>query len=262
MASDARQWVTTLRQSHDHLAGIVGSLDAGAVEGPSYCSDWNVAQVLSHLGSGAEIGLANLEAMVAGEPAPARELYQSIWDTWNAKSPADMAADALVSDEKHVSRLEGLSDEQLDGLSSQFMGRTLDATGIVGMRLAEHAVHVWDIEVTVDPAAQIQPGATALIVGLLPSRVGRLARGDKPASAPLEVAVETVVPAGQYTLSVGDDVTLVDGPTAEPTARLELPAEALIRLVYGRLDAEHTPDAVVVGGPVTLDEWRVLFPGF
>jgi uncharacterized protein (TIGR03083 family) len=262
MASDARQWVTTLRQSHDHLAGIVGSLDVGAVEGPSYCSEWNVAQVLSHLGSGAEIGLANLEAMVAGQPAPARELYQSIWDTWNAKSPADMAADALVSDEKHVSRLESLSDDQLNGLSSQFMGRTLDATGIVGMRLAEHAVHVWDIEVTVNSAAEIQPGATALIVGLLPSRVGRLARGDRPAAAPLEVAVETVAPSGQYTLSVADEVTLVDGPTAEPAERLAMPAEALIRLVYGRLDADHTPDAVAVDGPVTLDEWRVLFPGF
>jgi uncharacterized protein (TIGR03083 family) len=262
MTSDARQWVTTLRQSHDHLAGIVGSLDVGAVEGPSYCSEWNVAQVLSHLGSGAEIGLANLEAMVAGQPAPARELYQSIWDTWNAKSPADMAADALVSDQKHVSRLEGLSDEQLDGLSSQFMGRTLDATGIVGMRLAEHAVHVWDIEVTVDPAAEIQPGATGLIVGLLPSRMGRLARGDKPAGAPIDLVVHITAPEGGYALQIGEEVTLVEGPAGLSPGRLTLPAEALIRLAYGRLDAEHTPSSVEIEGPVSLDELRVLFPGF
>jgi uncharacterized protein (TIGR03083 family) len=262
MASDARQWVTTLRQSHDHLAGIVDSLDAGAVAGPSYCSDWTVAQVLSHLGSGAEIGLANLEAMVAGEPAPARELYQSIWDTWNAKSAADMAADALVADEKHVSRLESLSDEQLDGLSSQFMGRTLDAKGIVGMRLAEHAVHVWDVEVTVDPAATIQPEAAALVVGLLPSRMGRLARGEKPAAAPVELAVDTVAPAGAYTLNVAEEVALVEGADGAAPARVALPAEALIRLAYGRLDAGHTPEGIVIEGPVTLDELRVLFPGF
>jgi hypothetical protein len=39
---------------------------------------------------------------------------------------------------------------------------------------------------------------------------------------------------------------------------LVLPAEALIRLVYGRLDPEHTPP---VGGTADLDELRRVFPG-
>lgn len=262
MATDARPWVSTLRQSHDRLAGVVGSLDADAVRGASYCREWSVAQVLSHLGSGAEIGLANLEAMVAGAPAPARERYTEIWDRWNAKSPADMAADALVSDEAHVARLEGLSDEELGGLSTEFMGRTLDAAGIVGMRLAEHAVHTWDVAVTIDPNAVIQPEATDLVVGLLPSRMGRLARGDKPEAAPVKLVVRTIAPDGGYELQVGEDVTLVPGPAGLAPGVIELPSETLIRLAYGRLDPDHTPTGVSVTGPVSLDELRALFPGF
>jgi hypothetical protein len=39
---------------------------------------------------------------------------------------------------------------------------------------------------------------------------------------------------------------------------LELPAEAFIRLVYGRLDPDHTP---AVTGPADLNELRRAFPG-
>jgi hypothetical protein len=34
-----------------------------------------------------------------------------------------------------------------------------------------------------------------------------------------------------------------------------------VRLVYGRLDAEHTPAAVETDG-VDLDQLRAVFPGF
>ena len=43
---------------------------------------------------------------------------------------------------------------------------------------------------------------------------------------------------------------------AEPD--LELPAEALVRLVYGRLDPDHTP---AVRGGADLDVLRGVFPG-
>jgi MDMPI C-terminal domain len=40
-----------------------------------------------------------------------------------------------------------------------------------------------------------------------------------------------------------------------------MPAEALLRLAYGRLDPEHTP-AEVSGDPDVLDKLRKIFPGF
>lgn len=261
MASDVRQWIAALRSSHDQLVETVGALGADQVDGPSYCADWTVAQVLSHLGSGAEIALANLEASLSGEPAPSRDDYVAIWDRWNAKTPAAMAADALVADEDHVGRLERLSEAQLEGLSMEFMGRTLDAVGIVGLRLGEHAVHTWDVAVTRDPAAAVAPEAMALLVDVLPPRAGLFARGDKPAAIPVELAVDTTGPERHYLLSIGDEVSL-STDTGNPKGRLSIPAEALFRLCYGRLDPEHTPAATRIEGPVSLAELQAMFPGF
>jgi uncharacterized protein (TIGR03083 family) len=260
MSSGHRQWVEALRASHDHLVDVVGSLSPDEVAGPSYCSEWSTAQVLSHLGSGAEIGVLNLEAALAGTPSP-RDRYQGIWDVWNAKSPAAMAADALVSDEVHVATLETLDDVALDSLTLSMMGRELDASAIVAMRLFEHALHTWDIEVMRDPAAEIQAGAAELLVGRVGDRVGRAAKGEKPAKRPVYLQVETSVPSASYGLSIEDEaVALSSEPGAD--GRLTLPGGALLRLVASRLDEGHTPAALSLSGPVSLDELRGLFvPG-
>lgn len=262
MGNEARVWIEALRTSHDRLAGIVQGLSPAEIEGPSYCDTWSIAQVCSHLGSGAEIHLANLEAMLAGAEMPSREVYQEIWDRWNAKPPAAMAADALESDERHVTRFEGLTDEELAGLAWDFMGRTLDASGIIGLRLGEHAAHTWDVEVVGDPSATIPSSSADLLVKVLPARAGRLARGDKPAAAPTAVAVTTTAPEGRYLLRLGDEVALEAGDASGAAGHLSTTGEALFRLVYGRLDAAHTPAGTTAEGPVSLDELRRLFPGF
>jgi uncharacterized protein (TIGR03083 family) len=261
METDPRRWITALRRSHDRLAGIVRGLSPAQVAGPSYCSEWTTAQVLSHLGSGAEIGLGNLEAMVAGQPPPPREGYQAIWDRWNGKTPDQMAADFLDWDERYVAHLEGLSDAQLASLSMPFMGRTLDAAGIVGMRLAEHAAHTWDVEVMADPKATVQPEAVELVIDLLSGRIARLARGEKPAGSPLELQVDTVGPSRSFFLKIGDEVSLTT-ERGDPAGKLSLPSEAFFRLTYGRMDDGHTPPETVIEGPASLDELRRLFPGF
>jgi hypothetical protein len=53
-------------------------------------------------------------------------------------------------------------------------------------------------------------------------------------------------------------VQVVDGVAA---ADLTLPAEAFLRLVYGRLDAAHTPSSVT-GDTARLADLRKAFPGF
>jgi uncharacterized protein (TIGR03083 family) len=260
--ADASQWISALRASHDRLVGIATGLGPEEVRAPSYCDEWTIAQVLSHLGSGAEIHLANLEAMLTGSVMPSREDYQQIWDRWNAKSPEAMAADALEADARHLERFEGLSDDELDRLAWDFMGRMLDAAGIVAMRLSEHAAHTFDVEVSLDPAAVVPQRSAALLVDLLPSRAARLARGERPAAAPVEIAIETTGPERAFALAIADEVSLTPGTRADAMGSCSLPAEAFFRLLYGRLDADHTPDSVRLEGPVSLEELRALFPGF
>ena len=61
---DARSWIEALHKSHDHLVALLDGMEPGRLTGPSYCDDWTIAQVLSHLGSGAEIFSLMFEAGV------------------------------------------------------------------------------------------------------------------------------------------------------------------------------------------------------
>ena len=81
--------LSVLGNSHARLAAVVEPLTAAEVAGPSYDDDWSIAQVLSHLGSGAEIFGLLLDAGLRGEDAPGMEQYQEIWARWNAKSPEE-----------------------------------------------------------------------------------------------------------------------------------------------------------------------------
>jgi uncharacterized protein (TIGR03083 family) len=256
MTESHRSAVETLAASHAHLLEVVAS--AGPVTDASYCSEWTVAQVLSHLGSGAQIGLLNLRAALAGDPPPEREQYLAIWDVWNAKSPEDQAADALVADADYVSTWQGLDDAALDALRVPMMGRELDAAGFVAMRLFEHAIHTWDIEVMSEPAVGVLRVATELLVERVPDRIGRAARGVKPASTPVRLEFTTTEPAQRFALAIEPETVSIDDGSGDD-GEVAIPAEALLRLISGRLDLAHTPDSVRVDGAVSLDELRALF---
>ena len=143
-----------------------------------------------------------------------------------------------------------------------FGGRMLDATGAVLMRLGEHAVHTWDVAVSFSPEAQLLAPAVDLLIDRLADRVGRLGRGPKPAAAPVVIAVSTTDPERSFVLNLGEEEVTLAAGSVDSEARLSIPAEAFIRLIYGRLDADHTPAATNISGPVTLEELRSLFPGF
>jgi uncharacterized protein (TIGR03083 family) len=262
MQPGPREWIATLRRSHDRLAGLVEPLTAEQIRGDSYATEWSIAQVLSHLGSGAEIGLMMLPAALGEGEEAGRDSFQAIWDVWNAKSPDEQAADALAADERHVKALESLSDEQLERISFTFFGMELDAVGLVRLRLGEHAVHTWDIAVELDPEAAVSADAVTLLIDNVQQFLApRL--GQAPAE-PFALRITTTDPERDYLLATADTVVMTDWPddgTDTPVRQLSLPAEALLRLAYGRLGPAVTPDSVT-GDPEDLDQLRAIFPGF
>jgi uncharacterized protein (TIGR03083 family) len=246
--------VRAVRASHDRLADIVAGLDGDGLRARSYDTEWSRADVLSHLGSGAEIFSLYIEAGVTGEDPPAD--FKAIWDTWNARSPEEQAARSVTVNESLVKRVESLTPEQRARFQVTMFGRMpVDLAAFLGLRLSEHALHTWDIAVTLDPAAKVAAGAVELLVDRLPFMVGFTA---KQAPAPVAVAVTTTGPERAYTLDTGGVTLAPVGVNDAPTASLALPAEALLRLVYGRLDDE--PDLRASG--VTLPELKSVFPGF
>ena len=250
-------WIQALRHSHETLEAVAGPLDEGQLERRSYASQWSIAQVLSHLGSQAEIVNLFLDAGLAGQDPPGQDAFPPIWETWNAKSPADQAVDALRADRAVTTRLESLDDAQRERLRLHAFGMDLDTTGLARIRLAEHAIHTWDIAVALDPAATVAPDAVALLVDTL----GQLAAWTaKPRGHRRRLRVSTSSPVRHYMLDIGETVTLMPTEGNGIRPELALPAEAFVRLVYGRLDPAHTPP--VEATRVDLDELRQVFPGF
>jgi uncharacterized protein (TIGR03083 family) len=249
-----------LRHSHDRLAAALASLDDDQMTGPSYADEWSLAQVASHLGSGAEVFGLFLDAGLRQTPTPGLDRFQPIWDQWNAKPPPTQAREAVEADAAFLARLDELADDQREQWRLDLFGTAQTLAGLLRMRLAEHALHTWDIAVALDPTATVPDDATALIIDNLAPLVVRVAR---PGPEPLALNVHTHAPDRRLRLEVtaqGAGLTALAPDQPAESAVLTLPGEAFVRLVYGRLDADHTP-RTVQATRIDLDALRHAFPG-
>jgi hypothetical protein len=201
-----------------------------------------------------------LDAGLTGEPAPDMEKFQAVWARWDAKSPEDQVRDAVAADAQFLDRLDALSDAERAAWRMELFGAERDLADIARLRLGEHALHTWDVAVVLDGGVTVPADAAALLVDGLGDLV---ARSGKPAETAVRVHVSTHGPDRAFTLEAGPDGVRLSPAAADPAdhdASLRLPAEAFTRLVYGRMDADHTPSVDTQG--IDLDTLRAMFPGF
>jgi uncharacterized protein (TIGR03083 family) len=243
-----------LRSSVERLRDLAAPMSEEELTAGAYPTAWTVAQVLSHLGSGAVIMQRRLEDALAGQDT-ADDFAPGVWDTWNAKGPVAQRDDALAADAALLARIQAVPPDERNKFALAMGPMTLGFAQFVGMRLNEHVFHTWDIAVVADPAAILPVPLAALVVDNL-ELVARFT--GKPTGDTTTITVATADPARGFTVELmPSGVALTPG--APPTSPdVELPAEAFARLVYGRLDAEHTP-AGEHGS--ALDVLRRLFPG-
>ena len=158
---------------------MVSELCPGSADRPSGASEWTIAQVLSHLGSGAEIGLAVLEAALDGHAASGWRVQPGVWDRWNAMDAVEQAE--IVRQGQRGARLP----LREPGRAGQ--GRPADRPGVpsrsrstvatvAGFRLNEFTLHTWDVAVALDPAAVLAPDAVELLLDVAPYMFGWLGR--------------------------------------------------------------------------------------
>jgi Mycothiol maleylpyruvate isomerase N-terminal domain. len=261
MEASPDPWISALRHSHDRLRASVEPLGPDQLTQRSYPSEWTIAQVLSHLGSQAEIFGLILEAGLAGQEPPAREEFPPIWDKWNAKDPQAQATDALRADQATLERLESMDADERERLHLKLFGMDIDADRLCAAAPQRARGPHLGRAGRARPGGHAGPGR-----GRPAHRHGGPGRGqEREAGRPAaQVRVSTTDPERQFILATGDEVTLTpsDGDATPELglSELRLPAEALIRLVYGRLDEAHTPPAETAG--VELDELRQIFRGF
>jgi uncharacterized protein (TIGR03083 family) len=262
MTSLADRTIAALGAEQASTVAAVQGLTHDQLIGRSGASEWTVASVLSHLGSGSVITLAGLQAALGVGQPPPDGFNQSVWDRWNAMSPAEQRDGFLEHDGVLVSAFAALDEGQRESLELPvgFAPAPLSVASFGGLRLHEAAQHGWDVRVAVDPEAGLLPGSAEAIAelfsGQLSFLLGFMGKADRiPDPVRLDIA------GSGYGLSIGDSVALVS-PLDQPTATFTGPLEAALRLVAGRLGPAHTPSDLKVTGNVTLDDLRTAFPGF
>lgn len=262
--SAADQVIAALHAGADELVPVVESLTPEQLTGPSAASEWTVAQVLSHLGSGAVITQGVLEAMLAGRPNPGFEANQPIWDRWNAMSPQEQQSGFLAANAALLAAYDGIDAGTRESLMVDlgFLPQPVPLATAATFRLNEFALHSWDVRVALDPAATLHPDAVPLLLGQVAFMLGWLA---KPAALDgrTVTALVTLDDTGQrFGLTLGEGGSSIGEPPADPQATITLPSEAWLRLVGGRLGPDHTPAGVAVTGDLSLEVLRQVFPGF
>lgn len=261
MPSLADRIITALRDEHDTAATIVRDLTDDQLSATSGAAEWTAADVLSHLGSGAVITLAGLQVALGERKAPDDDFNQSVWDRWNAMSPAEQRDGFLEHDEGLVSSFEALDETQRDSLELTvgFLPTPLSVASFTGMRLHEAAQHGWDVRVAHDPDAALLPGSAQALAELftdeLAFMLGFMAKPDR-----IGKPVLLEIGDSGYGMSIAESVAVVT-PVSQPTATFAGTLEAAIRLLAGRLKPEHTPSDLKVTGNVTLEDLRRAFPG-
>lgn len=270
MADVVERTVRVLHRLHDELVGLAGRLSEAEARAESYCDEWSVAQVFSHLGSGAEIGREELSAALAGEDPPARE---NIWARWDALEPADMVREFAPSDARYLRFIDDLVEAGTpapEEIRVPLHGWSLDLQTFLVFRLLEVGLHQWDVRAVRDPTVEVDTEAAQLLLEAYPLQfVGYAADSTVverigPALVRAEVAEvgRTVDVVVTRPVMVMHDRELPEAAKSLPVTTVVIPtAGALSRWLSGRLDAAHAPAALSVRGAVDLDDLRHLFPG-
>jgi uncharacterized protein (TIGR03083 family) len=186
MTVSADQAIAALRSGHDDLSALVRGFGPDDLTKPSAASEWDVSQVLSHLGSGAEIGLASLEASLAGGETPGDDFNKSVWARWDAMTPAERSDAFGPSNQRLVERYEALDPAQRAELRVKlgFMPEPVDVATAAGFRLNEFALHAWDVKVAFDPTATVAAEAIPVILDPMAFFLGWVSRPETVAGRP------------------------------------------------------------------------------
>jgi uncharacterized protein (TIGR03083 family) len=258
--SDAAAVIAALRTGHDTLAGLVSGFSDDDLARSSGAADWDISQVLSHLGSGAEIAQAALD----GEPNPGPDFNRAVWEKWDARTRRERAGGFLQASGVLVALYESLDAGTRENLRIDmgFLPQPVDVATAARLRLSEFTLHSWDVRVGFDIRATLAPEATAVLLHAKPDMLAWLGKADQLDGRRTVIRVTTTGPESVFALRLQAPVSVDFDVPGQPDGTLTLPAEAWLRLVAGRLALRYTPDGVAATGAADLDLLRRIFPGY
>src|SRR5437764_14571701 len=96
------------RREMDRLSAHLARLDDQGWREQSYCAEWRVYQVVSHLASGARLLLGPLAQWFDGAPPVSPEQRQRIWARFDALAPEQMHGELRAARRASYARLDAL----------------------------------------------------------------------------------------------------------------------------------------------------------
>jgi uncharacterized protein (TIGR03083 family) len=260
MTSLADRAVEADHSTYAATESLIATLTDQDLTKTSGSREWTVAQVLSHLGSGAEIHLATLQAAREGEPRSA-DGNQAIWDQWNAMTPRQQADGFLDAGKALLSEYDDLDADERASLKVPlaYLPQPAGLDIFAGLRLNEAVLHGWDVAVAGDPDAEIDPVVAEVLVDLVRGPIGFLP-GFTGKADQVDGHVLLGVTAGStsFGIDIGERVQLVDQPE-KADGELRLPLTAVPRLLSGRI---RETDALEIDGAVSRADLMRVFSGY
>ncbi|MEV6897053.1 maleylpyruvate isomerase N-terminal domain-containing protein [Amycolatopsis sp. NPDC051372] len=246
-------WLAALDSTSVGLGKIVQELPEEKLALPAFGrpGGWSVGQVLSHLGSAAEICTTLVRRGAEGDlTPPTGDDAKPVWAKWDAMAGPEQRESWFEADRTHRDLLATVGES----ITIPYFAGPLSLSEYAGYRLSEQALHGWDIEVVLDREATVRESE------LLWQRIDLIVSRFHDADARKRLAPRTVTVADGR-LEITESELHFTGTKAENRGEAQLTGgrEAVLRLFYGRNRPE---DDLQTAGDTTLDDLRQLFSGF
>jgi uncharacterized protein (TIGR03083 family) len=264
-ADDAHRVASLSRAEYQDLLAYLEHLPPTGWTEQSACSDWKVYQVVSHIGSQPEITSGTLKAGLHGDPPMTDDDRKAIWARFDAMQPDEVLPAFKANNDAFIALVDSLSEAELGKTIPWIFGPTPLAS-VLASRLNEQALHAWDVKWAHDKQAKVTPAAVPdLLTVNVPARIGRLAQpGQAEALVGKTIQFLYSQPDGAVRVTVAaDGAQAAPGRADAADLTVELPAEALIRLIWGRYDVASgaASGELTLSNPALADALQKLFPG-
>jgi uncharacterized protein (TIGR03083 family) len=255
-----RQIRLLVRQLQDDFA----SLPEEAWDAPSNCPPWPVRRLAAHLVENAEFIRRNVEAGVAGQTEATLTTEQRQERLRElAAAPGQMATALADLTAAFETVMERLSADQLEAICYHPAGNR-SARWYAQQRLAEIAMHRWDLQRSLGRDAELDETVAAFLLPmLLESNLPRTYRRGPRGEGRFRLAVAGR-PAQSWLLAASPDELRVERGGDDADVKITAPAAVLALLIYARAnlaEAEAAGQARVEGSRARAEQFHTIFPG-
>ena len=264
------QRVELVKFESRRIQQYLGILSAEDLARPSACHAWEVRDVVAHLIGGVDLFAANISRGVQGDPTPpegfppagVRSLMARLEaGAQRAISLRESLDDQLLTTlaarcEDLTQLLEGLTDEDWQKLCYH-PGKVIPVAAYVDLRLAELAIHEWDIRSKLDVSTELSSLCLPAVMDFIPAFVvGTMFRPgiDQTETVRFRFELTGAVPGSRDIVAENGNVYMESARATTANVTIRCDTETFALLVYGRTSLAQAES----GGRLTVEGDREL----